>query len=215
MTNRLEALYVQEKTAYDMKRSAKTEQERQHYDAELQKIRTEISVLENAQVQTRIIATYPCLGKTTLGDLNKKRIFDREFNESRSIIGMTETQIDQFFKACADIICLQADTNTYEIMFITEDDRLLRELAKRDIKPTLVFPNIFDDIYMKIYDTNVIMRSGLDWWKRVIEPERKTLEERIVKYKNAGYDVKLTNRDKPYIEDVIALPYGIIKPAKK
>ena len=92
---------------------------------------------------TKLIAAYPCLGKTTLSKWNRTSIFDREFNESRSIIGMSTEQIQLFFKACADIICLQLQTNTYEILFITEDERLLMELNKRGIKPILIFPDAF------------------------------------------------------------------------
>lgn len=42
---RLEALYAQEKVACDMGRSAKTEEERQYYKEELEKIRTKIDNL--------------------------------------------------------------------------------------------------------------------------------------------------------------------------
>lgn len=155
---------------------------------------------------TKLIAAYPCLGKTTLYQLNKTRIFDREFNESRSIIGMSEEQIQTFFKACADIVCLQLQTNTYEILFITEDERLLKELYTREIKPILIFPDAFDTSYMIQYKEKVIERSGTDWWNRVLASEIPILTERIKKSQAYGYDVRLTNSLMPYIENVIKLP---------
>lgn len=155
---------------------------------------------------TNVIAAYPCLGKTTLYQLNKTFIFDREFNESRSVIGMSNEQIQSFFKACADIVCLQILTGTYEILFITEDERLLSELNSRGIKPILIFPDAFDDAYMNQYKEKVIQRSGLDWWNRVLASEIPILTDRIKKYKELGYDVRLTNSANPYIENVIDLP---------
>lgn len=164
---------------------------------------------------TKLIAAYPCLGKTTLYQLNKTLIFDREFNESRSIIGMSEKQIQAFFKACADIICLQLQTNTYEILFITEDERLLKELDVRGIKPILIFPDAFDSSYMIQYKEKVIERSGADWWDRVLASEIPMLAERIKKSRAYGYDVRLTNSLMPYIENVIKLPPHIIHKGTK
>lgn len=155
---------------------------------------------------TKLIAAYPCLGKTTLSKWNRTSIFDREFNESRSIIGMSTEQIQLFFKACADIICLQLQTNTYEILFITENERLLMELNKRGIKPILIFPDAFDSLYMMRYKENVIKRSGLDWWNRVLASEIPTLPDRILESQALGYDVRLTNTLNPYIENVIEMP---------
>ena len=47
------------------------------------------------QKMTQIISAFPCLGKTTLYQLNKKKIFDREFNESRSQLGMNALERNQ------------------------------------------------------------------------------------------------------------------------
>jgi len=49
LKTRLEALYTQEKVACDMGKSAKTEEEKQYYKEELQKIRTEIDDLEERE----------------------------------------------------------------------------------------------------------------------------------------------------------------------
>ena len=49
LKTRLEALYVQEKLACDMGKSAKTEEEKQYYKNELLKIRAEINSLTVCQ----------------------------------------------------------------------------------------------------------------------------------------------------------------------
>lgn len=159
-----------------------------------------------------IIAAYPCLGKTTLYNLNKNYVFDREFCESRSILGMSDKQIEEFFKYCANIIELQVRTNYHEILFISEDDRLLSELYKKEILPILIFPDAFNKEYMMQYKENVIKRSGIDWWNRVIAQELPFLQNRIKNYKQLGYDVRLTNFEKPYIENIVNLPQHIIVP---
>lgn len=128
---------------------------------------------------TQFISAYPCLGKTTLYNLNKTKIIDSEFNESRSVQNMNERQIDKFFKACADIIELRIESNACEVLFTTEDDRLLTELCSRNVKPILVFPDAFDKEYMKEYKEKVLRRSGFAWWERVIQPEIKDLPNRI------------------------------------
>ncbi len=150
-----------------------------------------------------VIAAYPCLGKTTLYHLNKESIIDSEFNESRSTKNMNEQQKDAFFSACADIIELRIQSNACTVLFITEDDRLLEKLRKRNIKPVLIFPDAYDIKYMKEYKEKVIARSGCAWWNRVIEPEIYNLIRRIKMYKGMGYDVRLTNSQYPYIENVI------------
>ena len=160
----------------------------------------------------QVIAAYPCLGKTTLGNLNKDIIFDREFNESRSTLGMTDEQVYKFFMACANIICLQMNADYHKVLFITEDERLLTELDKRGIRPILVFPDVFSNSYMEKYKKSVVERSGIDWWNRVLEPEMPILAGRILQYMQDGYDVRLTDARHPYIQDVVELPENIITP---
>lgn len=47
------------------------------------------------------------MGKTTITNSNKERFFDREFFESRTVIGMPNHVIDKIFNSFADIIELQ------------------------------------------------------------------------------------------------------------
>ena len=48
-------------------------------------------------MQTKIIAAYPCLGKTTLSKISKKRFLDMEFNESSKTKMMNEIERSHFF----------------------------------------------------------------------------------------------------------------------
>ncbi len=166
----------------------------------------------------KIIAAYPCLGKTTIYNLNKDRCFDREFNESRSTLGMTKAQTEEFFEHCAEIIKLQFYADYHDIMFITADDRLLYKLIgkipKLQENLTLVFPDISNKEVLLDYKCRVIARSGEAWYKRVIEPEIDTLWERINRYVGYNYDVRLTNLSHPYIENVVTLPDNFVLPNK-
>lgn len=160
-----------------------------------------------------LISAYPCLGKTTISNLNDKaKVFDRDFNETRSRLGMNKSQIAAFHNACCDIIQLQYEANYHDVLFITDDEAFLSNLKKRGIKPILVFPNGFDDKYIEEYKGKVIARSGEAWWNRVMVNDMHSLKERIMLYKNDGYDIRLTDSKHPYIEDVILFPPNIITP---
>lgn len=55
----------------------------------------------------KIISAYPCLGKTTIANSDKEKFFDREFFESRTVIGMSDDVLDKLFSSFADIIEIQ------------------------------------------------------------------------------------------------------------
>lgn len=163
----------------------------------------------------QIIAAYPCLGKTTIYQLNKDKCFDREFCESRSTLGMTPEQQDRFFDNCAEIVRTQYEADYHKVLFITEDERLLSRLEdlKKDI--ILVFPAISDrdSSLIQGYIEHVIERSGKEWFERVIKPELPTLQDRIRTYKENGWDVRLTHPIIfPYLEYVVELPEDFVLP---
>lgn len=155
---------------------------------------------------TKIIAAYPCLGKTTLTNENKLDYFDREFNESRSTIGMTQQQKNKFYRLCVEMLELQYETDQYKVIFITEDDNIIVPLGEKlgYSNITVVFPNVFDPLVMINYKDRVIERSGLEWWNRVIEPELPTIKERIFDLQKLGFDLKFTGVGQ-YIENVVDL----------
>ena len=172
----------------------------------------------------KIIAAYPCLGKTTIYNLNKDKCFDREFNESRSTLGMNDADKKQFFDCCAEIIKLQYLTGYHDVLFISENDMLINSLVKKlpDVKSDLimVFPNVFDFKVQEDYIRRVQERRGIAWYERVIEPYifstfKNCVHNRIRAYQNDGFDVRLTDTEHPYIEDVINLPEGFSLPEKK
>ena len=171
----------------------------------------------------KIIAAYPCLGKTTIYNLNKDKCFDREFNESRSTLGMNDADKKQFFDCCAEIIKLQYLTGYHDVLFISENDMLIKSLVEElpDVKSDLimVFPNLFDFKVQEDYIRRVQERSGIAWYERVIEPEifntKCSVKDRITLYKEAGFDVRLTDIAHPYIEDVVSLPQGFTLPERK
>lgn len=148
------------------------------------------------------IAAYPCLGKTTFAKKYEQSILDSEFRESAHTRHMTEQESDRFFDLCTDILSLHKEAEDYPYIFITEDKRLLTRLKEKGIHPVLVFPNPADFTYMEKYERRVIQRSGLEWFQRLIEPELPGLEERIQKYREEGYDIRLTDSEHPFLSDV-------------
>lgn len=167
---------------------------------------------------THIISAFPCLGKTTLYQLNKLTIFDREVNESRSIIGLSNVDTAKFYSLCKELILLQALSNHYDYIFITDNENISNPIAQELVESkhqfTYIFPNVYDTESMENYKINVVNRSGIDWYNRIIVPKLKSLKSRIDSLKNDGYDVRLTDIKRPYIEDVFQFKKGINLPPK-
>ncbi|MBC2184492.1 hypothetical protein HCB33_14115 [Listeria sp. FSL L7-0233] len=162
---------------------------------------------------TQIISAFPCLGKTTLCNLNRDTIFDREFNESRSIRGMLSEEKVAFFQQCADMVELQKNTNFYDYIFITDNPDLVSLLDQTSI--IHVYPDVFNDKVMEEYKKQVIERSGEDWYERVIPSKLTHLKEHITKLNDDGCDVRLTDLEHKYIEDVCELNSQIKLPNNK
>ena len=156
-------------------------------------------------MQTRIIAAYPCLGKTTLSKISKNRFLDMEFNESSKTKMMSEVERSHFFDFCVQKIEEEYYSGNFEIVFISEDDEILKRLLSKKISFILILPNIFKKRVMQEYKRRVICRSGKSWWNNVIEPEICSLQKRIEFYKNNELvDVYLTNENE-YICDKVDL----------
>lgn len=149
---------------------------------------------------THIISAFPGLGKTTIFTLNKDTIFDREFNESRSIRGMTSEEQILFFQHCADMVQLQKNTGYYDYLFITDHPALVERLKTNSI--THIYPNVFQAEVMAEYKQRLIKRSGLEWYERVMPPKISHLKDHIQKLYDCDYDVRLTDLEHRYIEDV-------------
>ena len=93
-------------------------------------------------MQTRIIAAYPCLGKTTLSKISKNRFLDMEFNESSKTKMMNEAERSHFFDFCVQKIEEEYYSGNFEIIFISEDDEILKRLLSKKISFILILPNI-------------------------------------------------------------------------
>ena len=154
-------------------------------------------------MQTRIIAAYPCLGKTTLSKISKNRFLDMEFNESSKTKMMSEVERSHFFDFCVQKIEEEYYSGNFEIIFISEDDEILKRLLSKKISFILILPNTLNKRVMQDYKSRVIYRSGENWWNNVIEPEIGSLQKRIEFYKNNELvEVYLTNENE-YICDNI------------
>lgn len=162
----------------------------------------------------KIISAYPCLGKTTIANSNKEKFFDREFFESRTVIGMPNHVINKIFNSFANIIELQYQYGSQDILFITDDERLLKQLRQRNIPYTIVLPDVRQNAVFNEYKKRVIERSGIEWWNRVLESDIEDLKRRITimidnkkVYEKMGITLKLIDyRDnREYIENVVDL----------
>lgn len=162
----------------------------------------------------KIISAYPCLGKTTIANSNKEKFFDREFFESRTVIGMPNHIIDKIFNSFADIIELQYQYGSQNILFITDDERLLKQLRQRNIPYTIVLPDVRQNSVFNEYKKRVIGRSGVEWWNRVLESDIEDLKRRISimidnkkVYEKMGITLKLIDYldNREYIENVVDL----------
>lgn len=162
----------------------------------------------------KIISAYPCLGKTTIANSNEEKFFDREFFESRTVIGMSDDVVDRLFSSFANIIELQYQYGSQDVLFITDDERLLKHLRRRNIPYTIVLPDVRQNAVFNEYKKRVIERSGIDWWNRVLESDIENLKSRIYimlnnesTYKEKGVTLKLIDylENRRYIEDVVDL----------
>ena len=165
----------------------------------------------------KVIAAFPCLGKTTIYNLNRERCFDRKFDITRSLQGMGQIETLKFFDSCAEMIQLQYRVNAYEIMFIDNDDRLIKRIGndpalKKDL--TIVFPNVNDRNILEEYLIRTTGFYGAAWVNKNLKGDLDALPARIKSFVDEGYDVRLTNLVQKYIHDVLNLPAGFITPGE-
>ena len=107
---------------------------------------------------TIIISAFPCLGKTTLTNQNKEKYLDVELYESKTIKGMSESDQKEFFKANALKIKLIYNTGYYDAIFVTDDERLLRELRLWGLPIIHVLPNPSNREHLQEYISRVIQQ---------------------------------------------------------
>ena len=160
---------------------------------------------------TRLIAAYPCLGKSTLHTLNRGSTLDIEVYESRATRDMTLDQEDTYFTGVAMMIDAIASCGSYRHVFISEDDRLINKLLELGYADqlTLVFPDL--DAGLESYHNRILERNDEAWWQRVIAPELDELPHRIERYRSLGLDVIQMGADQ-YLEDVIDFGPGFETP---
>lgn len=151
---------------------------------------------------TIIISAFPCLGKTTLTNQNKDIYFDAEIYESRATKGMSESQQKEFFKASALKIKLIYDTGYYTAIFITDDERLLRELRLFGLNVVHVLPNPDNEEHLHEYISRVIARSGLDWYSNVLSEDINNLKDKLYTVQSNNEQVYFVEPHK-YIEHLV------------
>lgn len=151
---------------------------------------------------TLIISAFPCLGKTTLANQNKEKYLDAELHESILTKGMSESDQREFFKASATKIKLIYNTGYYNAIFVTDDERLLRELRLWGLPIIHVLPNPSNKEHLQEYISRVIARSGLTWYNDVLSKDIIILKDKLYKLQTLGEKVYLVEPNK-YIEHLV------------
>lgn len=151
---------------------------------------------------TIIISAFPCLGKTTLTNQNKEKYYDAEIYESRATKGMSNSEQKEFFKASALKIKLIYNTGYYDAIFVTDDERLLEELRLWGLPIIHVLPNPNNKEHLQEYISRVIVRSGLDWYQRVLSEDILKLEVKLQELQSRNETVYLVEPNK-YIEHLV------------
>lgn len=153
---------------------------------------------------TKLISAYPCVGKTTLYRSDRERYMDLEFRETASTKGMNSECKKRMYAHYADIISEMLLTGTYKYIFITDNELLLKELAKRKIPFTYVVPDPDDAAYRKQHYQRTIDRNDIVWYDNIIAPRNKKLH-RMIQWINdrLGMDIYFLNTEKPFLKDII------------
>lgn len=151
---------------------------------------------------TIIISAFPCLGKTTLANQNKEKYLDAELYESKETKGMSESDQRKFFKASALKIKLIYNTGYYDAIFVTDDERLLRELRLWGLPIIHVLPNPSNREHLQEYISRVVARSGSTWYRDVLSEDIIRLKEKLHKLQTLGEKVYLVEPNK-YIEHLV------------
>lgn len=153
-------------------------------------------------MKTRIISAFPCLGKTSLTQKYKDIYFDFEIYETRATKGMNQLQEFEFFKNCARNIQILYNTGFYEIIFITDDERLLQELRKLNLEIIHVIPNTNKKDDLLEYKERVVARSGLEWFNNILLKDINNLPDKLIKIKKLKEKIYFVEPEK-YIEDLV------------
>ena len=115
---------------------------------------------------------------------------------------MNQLQEFEFFKNCARNIQILYNTGFYEIIFITDDERLLQELRKLNLEIIHVIPNINKKDDFLEYKDRVIRRSGIDWFNNILLKDINVLPNKLLKINRLKEKVYFVEPGK-YIEDLV------------
>ena len=154
------------------------------------------------KTKTRIISAFPCLGKTSLTQKYKNIYFDFEIYESRATKGMNQLQEFEFFKNCSRNIQILYETGFYEVIFITDDERLLQELRKLNLEIIHVLPNINNKDDLLEYKERVIKRSGIEWLNNILLQDINDLPNKLLDIERLKEQIYFVKQGK-YIEDLV------------
>lgn len=115
---------------------------------------------------------------------------------------MNQLQEFEFFKNCARNIQILYETGFYEVIFITDDERLLQELRKLNLEIIHVLPNINNKDDLLEYKERVIKRSGIEWLNNILLQDINELPNKLLEIKRLKEKIYFVEPGK-YIEDLV------------
>lgn len=152
---------------------------------------------------TKIISGFPCIGKTTLYQTNKRIYMDLEFRESATTKGMTHAQKDSVFSCYAQIIKLIYASAYYDYVFVTDNIMLLKWLYLPDVPYTFVVPDPNDHAYICEHHKRVLERNDQQWYDLIIQPRLDKLDATIYLVNQDGMPIKYLDSNKRYLSDIL------------
>lgn len=153
---------------------------------------------------TKIISGFPCIGKTTLYQTNKRIYMDLEFRETATTKGMTLAQKDSVFSYYAQIIKTVYEAAYYDYVFVTDNRLLLKHLYLLHVPYTLVVPHPTDHAYICEHHKRVLARNDQQWYDLIIQPRLDALDAIINLVNKYEMPIKYLDLNKRYLSDLLS-----------
>lgn len=158
---------------------------------------------ETLKSDTKIISGFPCIGKTTLYNSNRDKFMDLEFRETATSKGMDDRTLYKLYDSYVNIIECVLQANHYEYVFITDNLMLLKKLINKGISFEYIVPDLSDNDFITEHYNRVLNRNNQEWYNRIIVPRLDCLQDSINYLTDNGIEVKLLDKNNPYISSFI------------
>lgn len=138
---------------------------------------------------TKIISVFPCINKEKFS--KNECYFDAtQILEAEATKMMTTKNKNIFYRNCTSAITNLYRTGFYDIIFITEEKRILEKLALADIPVVQILPNINS---LDKYKNQVIIKHGEEIWEHDIKGRVEGLPDLVDFANSTGNPIHFVN----------------------